>query len=55
MLFQEWKEFGFRCSSDGVVVALPYRWFDIVMLLADLQPFLHLLEGVVAQAKLQHR
>jgi len=53
MLFQEREKFGFRRSPDGVVMALPYGWFNIIMFLADLQPFSHLLEGVVAQAKLQ--
>lgn len=48
MLFQEWEKFGFRRSPDGVIVTLPYGRFNEIMFLANLYPFSHLFEGVIA-------
>lgn len=48
MFFQEWEKVCFRRSPDGVVMTLPDSGFNIIMSLANLQPFSHLLVGVIA-------
>lgn len=51
VLTQDREEAILSASANGVVLALIDRWFDVAVLLADLEDFFNFFNGVVGEAE----